>query len=79
MNRHEYQVRARELAPRGERLPHTKLTAEQVREIRRLAQVREQERARINAEMSNAAIAARYSVSVRAVERTLAYEVHINV
>jgi uncharacterized protein (DUF433 family) len=79
MNRREYQVRARELAPRGERLPHTKLSAEQVREIRRLAQVREQERARINAEFSNAAIAARYGVHRRTVENVLSYQAHVNV
>jgi uncharacterized protein (DUF433 family) len=79
MNRREYQVRARELAPRGERLPHTKLTADQVREIRRLAQVREQERARINAEFSNAAIAARYGVHRRTVENVLSYQAHVNV
>jgi DNA-binding transcriptional regulator YiaG len=79
MNRREYQVRARELAPRGERLPHTKLSADQVREIRRLAQVREQERARINAELSNAAIAARYGVHRRTVENVLSYQAHVNV
>jgi uncharacterized protein (DUF433 family) len=79
MNRREYQLRARELAPRGERLPHTKLSAEQVREIRRLAQVREQERARINAEFSNAAIAARYGVHRRTVENVLSYQAHVNV
>lgn len=79
MNRREYQLRARELAPRGERLPHTKLTANQVREIRRLAQVREQERARINAEFSNAAIAARYGVHRRTVENVLSYQAHVNV
>ena len=79
MNRREYQLRARELAPRGERLPHTKLSADQVREIRRLAQVREQERARINAEFSNAAIAARYGVHRRTVENVLSYQAHVNV
>jgi DNA invertase Pin-like site-specific DNA recombinase len=79
MNRREYQLRARELAPRGDRLPHTKLTADQVREIRRLAQVREQERARINAEFSNAAIAARYGVHRRTVENVLSYQAHVNV
>lgn len=79
MNRREYEQRARELAPRGDCLPQTKLSADAVREIRRIAEQRERERARITAEMSNAAIAARFGVSVRAVERTLAYEVHINV
>jgi hypothetical protein len=79
VTRHEYQQRARELAPRGAALPQTKLTPEAVREIRRIAAEREQARARITALMSNAAIAERFGVSVRAVERTLAYEVHINV
>jgi hypothetical protein len=50
-----------------------------VREIRRLAQVREQERARINAEFSNAAIAARYGVHRRTVENVLSYQAHVNV
>ncbi|MEN9806181.1 MAG: hypothetical protein RL756_689 [Pseudomonadota bacterium] len=74
MNRAEYLVRARELAPRGDALPHTKLSEADVREIRRLAQVREQARARINAELSNAAIAARYGVHQRTVEKVLSWE-----
>lgn len=74
MNRAEYLVRAREFAARGSALPQTKLSEADVREIRRLAKVREEARARITAELSNAAIAARYGVHRRTVEKVLSWE-----
>jgi transcriptional regulator GlxA family with amidase domain len=77
MNRDEYLVRAREMAPRGERLPQTKLTRDEAEEIRRLARLREVARAQITQELSNTALARRFNVSARAVERVLAYEVHV--
>ena len=77
MDRHTYLQRARELAPRGAQLPQTKLTPDDVREIRRMAGLREQARAQITAEFGNAAIARRFGVSERAIERVLAWEVHI--
>ena len=77
MDRATYLLRARELAPRGADLPQTKLTPDDVRAIRRMAQMREQARAQITEQFSNAAIAQRFGVSVRAVERVLAWETHI--
>lgn len=77
MDRATYLLRARELAPRGEQLPQTKLTPDDVREIRRMAQLREQARAQITQELSNAALAHRFGVSPRTVEKILAWEVHI--
>lgn len=74
MRRHEYLVRARELAPRGEALPQTKLSAADVREIRRLAALRERARAAISARLSNAAIAERFGVHRRTVEKVLSWE-----
>jgi transcriptional regulator GlxA family with amidase domain len=74
MDRHTYLVRARELALRGEALPQTKLTADDVREIRRLAAARERARAAINERLSNAALAERFGVHVRTVERVLSWE-----
>jgi hypothetical protein len=74
MNRREYLIRARELAPRGDALPQTKLSAADVAAIRRLADEREQARAAITAQMSNEAIAAVYGVHRRTVEKILSRE-----
>lgn len=74
MDRHEYLVRARELAARGDALPQTKLSADDVREIRRLAALREQARAAITEKYSNAAIAERFGVHRRTVEKILSWE-----
>jgi hypothetical protein len=74
MNRREYLIRARELAPRGDDLPQTKLSAADVAAIRRLADEREQARAAITAQMSNEAIAAVYGVHRRTVEKILSRE-----
>ena len=77
MDRATYLLRARELAPRGADLPQTKLTPDDVREIRRMAQLREQARAQITEQFSNAALARRFGVSARTVEKVLAWETHI--
>jgi len=74
MDRHTYIVRARELAPRGEQLPQTKLSADDVLEIRRLAAVRERARAAISERLSNEAIARRFGVHRRTVEKVLSWE-----
>lgn len=79
MNRAEYLVRARELAPRGTTLPHTRLTPEAVRAIRNAARLREIARAAIAEQYGNAALARQYGVSVRAVERVLMRETHAGV
>jgi hypothetical protein len=74
MNRREYLTRARELAPRGDALPQTKLSAADVDAIRRLADEREQARAAITARLSNEAIAAVYGVHRRTIEKILSRE-----
>lgn len=71
MNRDEWQQRARELAPRGERLPQAKLTEGAVLEIRAAQLEREAQRRRIAEELSNAALAKRFGVHVRTVEMVL--------
>jgi hypothetical protein len=77
MDRREYLTRAREFAPRGDALPQTKLSADDVAEIRNAVRLREIARAAIVREYSNAALAARFGVSVRAVERVLMRETHV--
>jgi hypothetical protein len=77
MDRATYLTRARELAPRGAALPQTKLSADDAAEIRNAVRLREIARAAIVREYSNAALAARFGVSVRAVERVLMRETHI--
>ncbi len=74
MQRHEYLIRARELAPRGEQLPQTKLTAADVIEIRRIAAIREAARRAITRDWSNAALAERFGVHHRTIEKVLSRE-----
>lgn len=69
MTRDEYLVRAREFQPRGEELPQARLTDESVAEIRSAMRQREALRGHIREVLSNEALARRYSVSVRAIER----------
>lgn len=71
MNRDEWQQRARELAPRGAALPQAKLTDEDVLSIRAAQVERDAQRQRIAAELSNAALARRFGVHVRTVEKVL--------
>lgn len=72
ISRREYLVRAVEFAPRGAALPQTKLTAADVRAIREMAQARAALR-RQASEMSNVAIAARFGVHPRTIEKVLSY------
>jgi DNA invertase Pin-like site-specific DNA recombinase len=71
MNRDEWQQRARELAPRGEALPQSKLTDDDVLAIRAAQKERDAQRQRIATELSNAALARRFGVHVRTVEKVL--------
>lgn len=71
MNRDDYLMRAYEFAPRGQALPQTKLTDDQVREIRSAQEKREDLRAHIRENLSNEALAARMGVHVRTVEKVL--------
>ena len=79
MERAEYKQRAVELAPRGKQLPQTKLTPEQIRDIRETAARREAMRKEITATMGNEALAAKYGTHPRNIEKILRYETHITV
>ena len=74
MNRDEYLIRARELAPRGMDLPQSKLMPLQVAAIREAAVKREAMRREINETLSNAALAKAYGVHPRTIEKVLSYE-----
>ena len=74
MERGEYLVRARELAPRGQDLPQTKLLTIDVVSIRSAARQRESLRSHIRNTLSNEALANTYGVHVRTIEKVLAYE-----
>ena len=69
MNRATYLVRAREFTPRGQDAPHARLTDADVHAIRSAQVQRDNLRRYIRDELSNAALAQKFGVSVRAVER----------
>lgn len=71
MNRDDYLMRAHEFAPRGMALPQTRLTPENVKEIRHAKWKREDLRQYITEELSNEALAAKFGVHVRSIERVL--------
>lgn len=71
MDIHEYRVRQREFAPRGEQLPQSKLTAEKVREARRLYERARLAKAHLDAHYSVAGLARRFGVSTGAMEKAL--------
>jgi hypothetical protein len=74
MERGEYLVRARELAPRGQDLPQTKLLELDILSIRSAARQRENLRQHIRNTLSNEALAGIYGVHVRTIEKVLSYE-----
>ena len=74
MERGEYLVRARELAPRGQDLPQTKLLVLDIVSIRSAARQRENLRQHIRDTLSNAALAKAHGVHERTIEKVLAYE-----
>lgn len=59
--------------------PHTKLNQVQVKKIRADALLRDEMRKKITEELSNEAMAARYGVHVRTIEKVLRYETHIGI
>jgi len=63
-------------APRGKKLPQTKLTPEQVQEIRRVYAWKQHQVAKLNAEFSAKGLAQLYGVHVRTIEKALKYETH---
>lgn len=62
IDRHEYLVRSREFANRGEACPQSKLTAEDVGAIRAAVEKRDDLLAYIREELSNAALGAKFGV-----------------
>ena len=78
MQRFEYLQRARELAPRGQDLPQTKLLDIDVISIRSAARQRESLRKHIKDNLSNAALAKQYGVHKRTIEKVLMRETHCN-
>lgn len=74
MTRTEYQQRQREFSARGMDLPQSKLMPLDVVAIREAAAKREQMRREINDTLSNAALARKFGVHVRTIEKALSYE-----
>lgn len=71
MERREYLLRARELAPRGQALPQAKLLDLDVVAIRSAARQRESLRQHIRDNLSNEALACQFGVHVRTIEKVL--------
>lgn len=69
MNRDDWQMRARELAVRGEKLPQSKLTDADTVAIRAAKADREDLLAHIREKLSNQALANRFGVHVRTIEK----------
>lgn len=74
LERGEYLSRAREFALRGQDLPQTKLLDLDVTAIRSAARQRESLRQHIRDNLSNEALARKFNVHVRTVEKILQYE-----
>ena len=74
MERREYQLRATELAKRGQELPHSKLLDSDVISIRSAIRQRENLEKYIDENISNKALAKQYSVHTRTIERVKSYE-----
>lgn len=69
MTRAEYLVRCREFVKRGEDLPQTKIADADVEAIKSAFRQREELRAYIRENLSNEALAARYGVHRRTIEK----------
>lgn len=79
LTREEWQCAPHAYVKRGLDLPHAKLTPLEIISIRGAARKREALRKEINDTLSNQALARQFGVSVRAIERALAYETHKHV
>lgn len=73
MNRDDYLMRAHEFTPRGVSLPQSKLTDAQVQEIREFKEKREDLRRHIKDNLSNEAMAVKFGVHVRTIEKAVSY------
>ena len=74
MERGEYLTRARELAPRGCALPQSKLIEGDVLAIRSAAVQRQNLRNHIAQNLSNEALAQKFGVHVRTIEKVVQQE-----
>jgi hypothetical protein len=74
MSRGEYLSRTREVARRGQDLPQTKLLDLDVVEIRSAARQREALRKHIRENLSNEALAAKFGVHVRTIEKIMMHD-----
>jgi hypothetical protein len=74
LDRDEYLLRAREMAPRGQDLPQAKLLDLDVLAIRSAARQRESLRQHIRDNLSNDALARKFGVHVRTIEKVLSAE-----
>lgn len=71
MKRTEYLVRAREFQPRGSELAHAKLTEDDIQTIRSAVRQREALRKHIREFISNEALARRFGVHLRTIEKVV--------
>ncbi len=76
MTRDEYLSRAHEFAPRGERLPQTKLTPDDVAMIRELHEWKQREIERINSIASHKALAEKFGVHENTIYKALSRQSH---
>ena len=74
LERAEFLSRARSMARRGVALTHSKLTPAEVQEIRQAKENRLDLMAHISETLSNAALAEKYGVHPRTIEKVLSYE-----
>jgi hypothetical protein len=73
-DRHDYLQRARELAPRGQDLPHSKLLEIDVIDIRSASRQRVKMLQYIRDNLSNEALAKRYGISISTLEKVVTYQ-----
>lgn len=76
--RNEYLLRAVELAPRGELLPQAKLTREQVLDIKSAVIQRDGLKTYIKDNLTNNALAKRFGVHRRTIEKIVSNETWIH-
>jgi hypothetical protein len=74
LERAEFLSRARSMARRGVALTHSKLTPAEVQEIRQAKENRLDLMAHISETLSNSALAEKYGVHPRTIEKVLSYE-----
>jgi len=74
MKRDEYLSRTREFCRRGTDLPQSKLTDDDVRKIRELHKYKIDEIKRLNDSLSMSAIADKFDVHVRTIEKIVSFQ-----